>query len=503
MFRTLYARLSLGLILLLVGMGVVYALISLFAAEHYLRQVNQAFNRDLARNLVAERSLVKDGRINHEALQEAFHHYMVVNPSIEIYLLSMDGTILAYSADPAKVKRQRVSLGPIRAFLSGHASYPILGDDPRDPERRKEFSVTPIPSAQSPEGYLYVILRGQEFDLVRRTLQGSYFLRLSSWTLAGSLAFGLLAGLAVFRLLTRRVHRLAAIIGDFRASSFTAHIPYGRARHAGNTDEVDRLGAAFDEMAEHIIAQLEALKDKDKLRRELVAQVSHDLRTPLATLHGYLETLHMKDPTLTAEQRAEYVSVALRHSERLRRLVEALFELAKLDAKEAVPCREPFSLSELAQDVVQKLHLKAQDQGLELTLGTDDDLCVVHADAGLLERVLENLVENALEHTPAGGHVAVTIRRAGEQVYTEVVDTGHGIPPDDLPRIFDRFYQARNEHRGNGHAGLGLAIAKRILELHGCDIRVQSRLGAGTTFSFSLPAARADAGGAPFSSPTA
>ncbi|NIR30967.1 MAG: HAMP domain-containing protein [Gammaproteobacteria bacterium] len=489
MLRTLYAKLAAGLVLLLVGIGAVYALLSLFTAQDYLRKLNQEFNRDLARNLVAERNLVRNREINHEALEEAFHHYMVVNPSIEIYLLSLDGTILSYSADPAKVKRDRVSVAPIRAFLSPDAQYPLLGDDPRDPARRKEFSVTPVPTADSPEGYLYVILRGEEFDLLERTLQGGYFLRLSGWTIAGSLAFGLLAGLAVFRLLTRRVHRLAAIMDDFRRSDFTAHIPFAPQTADAGGDEVDRLGATFDQMAEHIVAQLEALKRTDMLRRELVAHVSHDLRTPLATLHGYLETLQIKDGGLTPEQRAEYVSVALRHSERLRRLVEALFELAKLDAKDTAPQCEPFSMTELAQDVVQKWRLKAGTRDVVLALNADDDLCVAYADVALVERVLENLVENALEHTPGGGQVAIRIRRAEGHVLTEVADTGSGIPPEELPRIFDRFYQAHNKHRGNEHAGLGLAIAKRILELHDSRIEVGSRVGAGTTFSFTLPVA--------------
>lgn len=489
MLRTLYAKLAVGLILLLIGIGVVYALLSLLATQHHLRKLNQEFNRDLARNLVAERNLVQNGQINHAALEEAFHHYMVVNPSIEIYLLALDGTILSYSADPAKVERERVSMAPIRAFLGADAEYPLLGDDPRDSERRKEFSVTPVPTASSPEGYLYVILRGEEFDLLERTLQGGYFLRLSGWTIAGSLAFGLLAGLAVFRLLTRRVHRLAAIMDDFRRSDFTAHVPYALQTAGAKGDEVDRLGTTFDQMAEHIVAQLEALKQKDMLRRELVAHVSHDLRTPLATLHGYLETLQIKDGDLTPEQRAEYVSVALRHSERLRRLVEALFELAKLDARDTAPQREPFSMTELAQDVVQKWQLKARTQDVVLALDAGDDLCVAYADVALVERVLENLVENALEHTPAGGRIAIGIQRTEGRVVTQVADTGSGIPPEELPRIFDRFYQAHNKHRGNEHAGLGLAIAKRILELHESRIEVDSRVGAGTTFRFTLPVA--------------
>ena len=197
MLRTLYAKLSLVLLLLLLGIGLLYALISSSLTKHYLQQVNQQFNRDLASKLVADRNLVAEGRLHEPALRETFRQYMVINPSIEIYLLDLDGTILSYSADPGKVKRKSVSLEPIRAFLQGRGEYPLLGDDPRSHDRHKAFSVTPVPSAEHPRGYLYVVLRGEEFEAVEEVIRDSYFSRLSAWALAGSLGFGLLAGLLI------------------------------------------------------------------------------------------------------------------------------------------------------------------------------------------------------------------------------------------------------------------------------------------------------------------
>ena len=291
MFRTLYARLALVLVLLLVSIGLIYSLVTVSATRHYLREVNQQVNRDLARNLVADRNLVAEGRINEKMLKETFRQYMAINPSIEIYLLDRDGTILSYSADPGKVKRKRVSLEPIKAFLRNDA-YPVLGDDPRSYERQKAFSVTPVPSAANPEGYLYVVLQGEEFDAVNNAIRESYFLHLSTWAVAGSLLFGLLAGLLIFHLLTRRLHRLTWLMDNFRMNDLSAYVPYGKDMEHG-ADEIDRLGATFDHMAERIIDQLNELKSQDTLRRELVAQVSHDLRTPLASLHGYLETLQL------------------------------------------------------------------------------------------------------------------------------------------------------------------------------------------------------------------
>ncbi|MCP3867539.1 MAG: HAMP domain-containing histidine kinase [Gammaproteobacteria bacterium] len=485
LFRTLYARLALALVLLLVSVGLIYAVISSSATRHHLEEVSQRLNRDLARNLVADRNLVEQGRLNEEALKETFKMYMVINPSIEIYLLDMQGEILSYSADPGKVKRKRVSLEPVLALLRGEG-YPLLGDDPRNHDRLKAFSVTPVPSSENPEGYLYVVLRGEQFDSVDEMLRESYFLKLSGWSVVISLGFGLLMGLLLFGLLTRRLHRLARVMDRFQQGNFTSHEPASSPGQAIN-DEIDWLGRTFDEMAGRIVSQLQELQQKDALRRELVAHVSHDLRTPLASLRGYLESLDMKQDELSREERSEYVAIALRHSERLTRLVSELFELATLDARETRPDCEPFALAELVQDVVQKYQLRARQQGVVISMQPVPGLPFVSADIALTERVLENLLENAFSHIEGDGRVDITLKQEEGAVALSVSDNGCGIPDAALPHVFEPFYQADTGRRERNHTGLGLAISRRIVELLQGEIQVSSRFKEGATFTFSLP----------------
>ena len=142
---------------------------------------------------------------------------------------------------------------------------------------------------RQPEGYLYVVLRGEMYESFERLYRDSLLLRLSAWVLAGSLLAGLLAGLLLFRLLTRRLRRLAAVVDAFQQCEFSACVPYRGAGARG--DEIEQLGMHFDRMAERLQALIGILRERDALRRELVNHVSHDLRTPLAALHGYLETL--------------------------------------------------------------------------------------------------------------------------------------------------------------------------------------------------------------------
>lgn len=182
----------------------------------------------------------------------------------------------------------------------------------------------------------------------------------------------------------------------------------------------------------------------------------------------------------------------MRQSEHLASLIDGLFELARLDFKGMTLNCERFSMAELASDALQKFQLQADDKQIVLSLEGLAQPGFVEADLGLVERVLDNLIGNALKHTPAGGTVCVRQRTEGEQVVTEVADTGGGIASAELPFVFDRYYRGTNGRtRSSGGAGLGLAITKRILDLHDARIRVDSDAKTGTCFTFSLPMHRA------------
>ncbi|MBT2971322.1 MAG: HAMP domain-containing histidine kinase [Candidatus Thiodiazotropha sp. (ex Ctena orbiculata)] len=491
MFRTLYARLSLALIGLFLVTGLLYTLITTATTERHLQEITQHFNRDLAARIVADRGLVIDGEMDDKALKKTFSVYMDINPSIEIYLLDKEGTILAFSADPGKVKRKRVDLQPIQAFMDGEG-FPLLGDDPRSHERRKAFSVTPVPAGDMPAGYLYVVLRGEEYDNAEQAVEESYVLRYSASAVAVSLGFGLLTGLLLFHWLTRRVQRLSQVMSSFQQSDFTRHEPFRKIESGPGGDEVDRLGAAFDEMAARIIDQWGQLKEQDRLRRELVAQVSHDLRTPLAALHGYLETVNMKGEELKEERREEYLAIALNQSERLKGMVEELFELAQLEARDTQPVCEPMPLAELVQDVFHKFQLRAHESGISLGWRVSGHQPYVNADFALTERVLDNLIVNALDHVEKGGTVSLMISEREREAVVSITDSGGGISEDDLPHIFEPFYKKRQAGKDGDHAGLGLAIARRMVELQGGTITATNSESGGACFSFTLPLVQND-----------
>jgi signal transduction histidine kinase len=303
-----------------------------------------------------------------------------------------------------------------------------------------------------------------------------------------SLVFALIAGLVLFAMLTGRLRRLTAAVETFRRGRGKRALQFSIKKKKHFPDEIDHLGLAFQEMARRIALQMDELKQSDASRRELIANVSHDIRTPLATLHAHIESMLIKEQGLSKDERKRYLEIALRHCERLGHLVNELFELARLDAAELSPRREAFSLSELVQDVIQKFRGQAEEKEIEIETRIEKGLPFADADIGLIERVLENLLENAIHYSPPKGSVRVIMAHEKDNIRVEVADTGYGIDKEELPHIFDRFYQLKKPRQEDGkHSGLGLAIAKKILELHERSIAVRSAVGAGTTFMFHLP----------------
>jgi two-component system, OmpR family, sensor kinase len=490
MLRTLYSKLAAVLFGLFALVGIVSILGTLHFFQLYNEEANQRLNQPLARHLADQNLLSNLADANPARLRSMFDMQMIINPSIQIYLLDASGRIVGFSAAPGEVKLERVTLEPLRAFLDHSAKFPIQGDDPRDPGTRRIFSVTPIPAGGAPEGYLYVVLAGARQAGLAGLLRQSDIVPVAAAVAGVSVLLALLVGLGIFALMTRKLERLAGAMDRFQGGDLTAQLDALPCPKRPAGDEIDRLATTFRAMASRINTQLHTLRQNDQLRRELVANVSHDLKTPIATLQGYVDTLLLKDSVLSAEERLGYLAIASRSCERLGKLVGDLIELAKLEANEVSLRPEAFSVGELIQDTAQKFELNAEQKQVRLELDFPERLPYVAADIGLVERVLENLIGNALTHTSAGGAVRMGVTVEGAEATVHVADTGCGIAKEDLPHVFERFYRVSHVDWDKGaHAGLGLAITKSILDLHGSRLTVDSAVGVGTAFHFTLPVA--------------
>ena len=481
-FQSFYGKLSIVFLILLLIMGVVQVLLTVQASMRYISEAEQKVNIRLARDMAAEFSPFLEDSLNLAAIEHQIHYMMVINPKIEIYLLDEQGKILAFFAEPKKkVQRDVVDLQPIHAFLSNDAKLPILGDDPRHPGRVKPFSVAPLQIGKDVHGYLYIITESEQFDSAASMIRESYIVQTMIKGLIITLIFTAIIGMILFAFLTRRLRAMTEVVSDFEQGKLENRL------EVKSNDEVGQLAKSFNQMADTIVLNMEELKRTDDLRRELVAGVSHDLRSPLASIQGYLETILIKNEKLTPEEKNKYIEIILSNTQMLSKLVSELFELSKLDAKQVQPKPEQFSIAELTQDVVMKLKPQAEKNNVHLEPVFPKEIPLVFADIALMERALSNLIENAIQYTPTNGTVKVVLSNSNQKVRITVSDTGQGIPTQDLPYIFDRFYRVeRSRSRTTGGTGLGLSIAKKILELHDSEILVESEVNVGTKFYFDL-----------------
>lgn len=487
LFSNLCARLALAFVGLFLVLGLAFLALTNWSNNRYYEEVTQNLNQSLAMYIVQRAPLIHNNIVNQTAMTELATLVMTVNPIVEVYLLDPTGKVLTHTLPADTVLRTQVSIQPLQDWLAKKRPFPISGENPRANQGERVFSVWPVMDEGKLAGYLYVILGGQNVQSLSDSLRGSYILKQSLAGLGVILLFAIVSALLMFAVLTNPLRKLAQQMDDFQQQEFQSQTINTPTTIMPTSDEIAYLSSAFTAMRNRIHEQMQKLEETDRLRRELISNVSHDLRTPLSSMQGYLEMLTR--PSITGEDRQHFMNIAFKHCRRLTQLVKELFELSKLDAGRIAPELENFSLAELLQDVVQKYSLFAQQKNISLSAPHTDQLYMVNADIALIERVLENLIDNALRYTPEYGRVEITLAQKKHCVEVGVHDTGIGLAAEDIPHIFERYYRAQKSTEFHQQStGLGLAIVKRILELHGSVIRVESKQHEGTHFEFPLPA---------------
>ncbi|MCK6624145.1 MAG: ATP-binding protein [Anaerolineae bacterium] len=258
--------------------------------------------------------------------------------------------------------------------------------------------------------------------------------------------------------------------------------------HLTEVDELSDVAEAFNLMGDELQKSFARQRELEQARRDLIAAVSHDLRTPLTSIRAMIEAL--ADGVVAEPQTVQrYYGVMHSQIQNLSGLINDLFELSQLETGQAQLAVEAVNMNDLLSDVLESMQAQAGAKGISLKGIFSEDLPIIKGELNKLQRVIYNLVQNAIRHTPSGGSISLSTQVAPEGVRVEVADTGEGIAPEDLPHIFDQFFRGeKSRSRETGGAGLGLAIAKRIVEAHHGRIWVESQVGQGTRFRFVLPA---------------
>jgi len=483
----LITKLIASVFLIILGMGLIYIFTTSYFAQKHFDETAQRLNANLATHLIEEKfqnadPFLEDGTVNKPLFGDLMHDMMAVNRRIEVYLLSEVGEVL-YSVvlDHSDVGAplQKVSLTPVKKFIASQGESYILGDDPRT-GLENIFSAGHF-EKNGQSGYIYIILAGKSYKEINANILSGYFMKLGLGATILTMLFAFIVSFLAIRMLTSSLKEIITKVRRFQEGDLESRV------EEAESSDLSGLSLAFNDMATTIVRNIDDMKAIDSFRRELIANISHDLRTPLAILQGYVETLQMKGPSLDEADREKYLLTIHSSADRLSKLVSQLFEYTKLEAKQVIPQKEAFSMTDLALDLCNKYQVLATKKGLKLELKAEKNIPLVFADIGLVERVIQNLLDNALKFSSAGDEVALKLEANNKEVLITIKDTGPGIPENEQAFIFERYRKAPSDKQNTG-SGLGLAIVKKIIEIHESAIKVISQPNEGTAFQFTLPA---------------
>ncbi|MFZ5555946.1 MAG: sensor histidine kinase [Pseudomonadota bacterium] len=480
------------LVLTQIAYGLVVALSFLVILElthtRFHLEASQRQGLDWAREIVSEHAALAAavGSRADSRVQDLLAQLGKANPSANFYLLDRSGRILAASLPLARLKATTVDLAPVRALLENRKRLPLLVRDPAQPDTPRVFSVTPIGGRPpEPAAYFLMVLLGPSTD--------AYLVAHSSYPLSDALIMvtgvtvpALAAAVILLFLVLRPIRAIRRTIEAVEREQL-AESPGPAPRSLEDVSELEQLSRHFDEMAGRVVELLRRLRDDDRKMREMFANVSHDLRTPLAVIQGCLETLVLKENSLSPGQARQLLAAAAAQTRSLTQLVETIFELSKLQSPEYRLHREVFSVTELVHEVAAKFSVRAERRGITLRVIGEDKHIHVHADVLLVERVLDNLIDNAIKHAQGATKIYLITRDLPDRAEIAVSDDGDGLPAEVQEQLSrDDSLSPRYAGATEKGMGLGLSIVRRILELHGSRLELVRTGIAGTKLRFAL-----------------
>jgi len=452
-----------------------------FYMEEFFTQMKSVFTQTELVDELRRAADEDDAVLRMEDLLSVFLGELGIDKVTRNFFI-LDGATGAVLAKSDPEDRTRVEITP-------NISFALVGEDSYQGNSRAGYMdvAVPVRGANQSAGYVLYIIDNKQ--TVQRLSSEIFTLILEA------VLIGFVISVIVSLIVTRTL--LSPIQGITKAAEAMADGNFSSKIKVESKDEIGILATTFNDMAAQIEAMLEELKNAEKLRREFVANVSHELRTPLSCIRAYAETIS-ENQSIPVETEEEFLRVIINESDRMTKIVQDLLELSRFDTGNSILAVEMFSIERSIRDVYAAIALDAKKRSHELNLELEWKLPKIVGDRARIEQVLMNIITNALKYTPDGGKIDIYGGRTGSDVWIRIVDTGIGIPQDELARVFDRFYRVdKARSRESGGTGLGLPIAREIVTKHGGNIKIDSATDIGTTVTVTLPIKAPEAEPAP------
>lgn len=478
----IFRRIAILVLGIVAFLSLVFMAITFFTNKHYQQASIQLLNKDLAAHIARFTSPFTEGGINHRKADSVFYNAMVLCPSAEVYFLDTAGHVMDYYNNETKIQQWNVPLNNIKEYISTRGEKYIKADDPRDAGTQKIFSAAEVMGETGRLGYIYVILASQKSEGIVQGLLGNQITNLALLAFAAVLLLSGLFSLLYLRRLQANYGQLVGVLQRFEAGDYTARFPTKK------NHEFSLITQSFNRLADLLSSSISKLRVSEAERKAFLATVSHDLRTPLAIARGYTETLMLRRETgdITIEDQRHFSQLIYAKMLQIENMVKQLYELSKMEAVEFKPTREPFVLSEIVQETVNTFQQMAKEKNVNLKCAQCQYHVWINADIGMMERVVQNLVDNALKNTPEDGIIALALSVKKQELIFKIENTSEPLSPELLQWINERLEDGDDYAKRPAKTGLGLIIVKKILSLHHFPLKALSEEGQ-TVFTFSMP----------------
>lgn len=474
----IFRRFAIFIFLLISVMGFLFIVLTYFATTLYHDASTQLLNKDVAAHIAKFTSPFTSQGINKQKADSVFQDAMVLSPSSEVYFLDTTGKVIYFHASDKEIKNWYIPLAPIRNYIDAKGEKYIKSLDPKDPDNKKIFSAVKVTDKTRDHGYIYVILASKKSATIMGLLFDTHVLNLVIKAFIIIICLSLILSLLYVRRISRNYNKMLLVLQDFELGNYQARFDENK------RNEFQPITKSFNTMADLLSKTIQKISRSENERKNLIAAISHDLRTPLSIARGYAETMILT-PEKSKDTSQQYGQLILNKIGQIEDMVNQLFELSKIEALEFKPSKEPFILSEITQELADSFQLAAKEKGIILECIPCTEHIWVNADISMMERVIQNLTSNALKNTDPNGSIRISVKSSHNDVIFSIENDG-------VPMIEELLEWINSGNKSNGtmkspaQPGLGLVIVQKILRLHNSYL-IAEFANKRNRFSFHLP----------------
>ena len=477
----LFSRILFLVFTIITVLSITFMCIAYLSVIHFYQASTQLLNKDVAAHIARFTSPFDQDGLNKQKADSVFYQAMVISPSVEVYFLDTTGKVIYYHGAPDEIHLHDVSLASVHEYLKSGGQNYIKGPDPRDSADPKIFSAAPVEGKSGRLGYIYVILGSTEYRHVSNMLYKSHAGSLLILTFIFILLATALLTVWYVNRLQRNYKRLTTILGKMEQGDLGVRFPENE-----NNDLVP-VTKAFNQMAGRLQDNMEKLQKAERERKDFTTNISHDLRTPLAIARGYAETLLLnieKDGSPRSKDQ-EYSRLIVSNIQTVEHMVQQLLDLSKMEAAGLSLEKQPFVFSEIVQEFIYSISLSASKKNISIELNNGENTTWIEADIHMMERVMQNLLTNAIKFTPDYGKIVISLISEPGGLIFQITNSGEAMSDS----LFQWLNNSKTQYPVNRPFlhGLGLVIVKTTLQLHHFTITAEYIPDQGNRIAFRMP----------------